>query len=110
MLHTFLQCKFYKWDPTVVANVMSQVSLNSALKRWGAEARISAEKEVKQLHWHNSFRPTRWKDLIEKEKKMVLESHIFITHERSGELKARKVAGGNKQRGTLRKKMQVPPL
>ncbi len=70
-------------DPSVVA------MYDSALTQ--------AKKELKQLHWQNSFRPVHYKDLSETQHRMILESFLFITRKRSRELKARKVAGGNKQ-------------
>jgi hypothetical protein len=42
----------------VVRMVMAhQVSLKAALKKWGREAEESVRKEMKQLHWQNSFKP-----------------------------------------------------
>ncbi len=37
--------------------------------------------------------------LMDRQKETILESHIFLTEKRTGELKGRTVAGGNKQRG-----------
>jgi hypothetical protein len=88
---------------------MAQVSLKSKLKLCGEDSRSAAEAGVKQLHWRNSFQPVHWKYLSEKEKTMVLESHMFITKKRDGNLKARKVAGGNKQRGFIEKEDASSP-
>ncbi len=41
----------------IVGKVMTQVSLKAALKKWGREAEESVGKEMKQLHWRNSFTP-----------------------------------------------------
>ena len=38
------------------------------------------------------------KDLTEKERKDMLESHMFLKQKRDGNVKGRHVAGGNKQR------------
>ena len=40
---------------------------------------------------------------------MVLESHMFITKKHDGNLKARKVAGGNKQHGFIDKEDASSP-
>jgi hypothetical protein len=52
---------------------------------------------MKQLHWQNSFKPMHWKSLTAEQRKKVLESHIFVERKQDGSLKARQVAGGNKQ-------------
>jgi hypothetical protein len=41
----------------IVRMVMAQVLLKAALKKWGKEAEESVGKEMKQLHWQNSFEP-----------------------------------------------------
>jgi hypothetical protein len=45
----------------ILGMVMAQVLLNAALKKWGKEAEESVGKEMKQLHWQNSFKPMHWK-------------------------------------------------
>jgi len=93
----------------VVGMVMAQVSLKAALKKWGTEAVESVGKEMKQLHWRNSFKPMHWKNLTPEQRKQVLESHIFVERKRDGVLKARTVAGGNKQRGYILKEDASSP-
>jgi hypothetical protein len=83
--------------------VMAQVLLKAALKKWGRETEESVEKEMKQLHWQNSFKPMHWKSLIADQRKKVLESHIFVERIQDGALKAQQVAGGNKQWGYILK-------
>jgi hypothetical protein len=58
--------------------VMAQVSLKAAIKKRGKEAVVSIGKEMKQLHWQNSFKPMHWKSLTADQCKKVLESHIFV--------------------------------
>ena len=72
----------------VIGMVMAQVSLKAALKKWGREAEESVGKEIQQLHWQNSFKPMHWKSLTAKQRKKVLESHIFIERKWDGVLKA----------------------
>jgi len=93
----------------VVGMVMAQVSLKAALKKWGKESEESVGKEMKQLHWQNSFKPMHWKTLTPEQRKQVLESHIFVERKRDGVLKARTVAGGNKQRGYILKEDASSP-
>ena len=56
---------------------------------------------MKQLHWRNTFKPVCWSELTAKQKETVLESHTFLSKKRTGEIKGRTVAGGNKQRGYI---------
>jgi hypothetical protein len=53
----FLQDTQYKYSSKVVEMVMTQLSLNAALKQWGKDTKAAVEAEAKQLHWHNSFKP-----------------------------------------------------
>ena len=86
-----------------------QLTLKAAIKMWGNEAKYAAEAEMKQLHWQNTFKPVRWSELTSKQKETVLESHIFLTKKRTGEIKGRTVAGGNKQRGYIQKEDASSP-
>jgi hypothetical protein len=62
----------------IIGMVMAQVSLKAALRKWGREAEESVGKEMKRLHWRNSFTPMHWKSLTAMQCKKVLESHIFV--------------------------------
>ena len=96
-------------DPRMVETILTQLTLKAAIKMWGNEAKIAAEAEMKQLHWRNSFKPVRWNELSDKQKKTILESHIFMKQKRTGEIKGRTVAGGNKQRGYIDKEESSSP-
>jgi hypothetical protein len=80
-----------------VGMIMAQLSMKASIKKWGAEAEYVINKEMKQLHWQDSYKPTHWHGLTKKQKKQVLESHIFVKQKRDGKIKARKVISGNKQ-------------
>jgi len=97
------------FEPQIVEFILTQMTLKSALKAWGNAATVAAEAEMKQLHWRNSFRPVRWNGLTQQQKDMVLESHIFLTQKRTGEIKGRTVAGGNKQRNYIEKEDASSP-
>ena len=57
----------------------------------------AAKVEMKQLHCQNSFMPKLYNDLSPEQREKILESHNFIKKKKSGEIKGRTVAGGNKQ-------------
>jgi len=81
----------------VVGMIMAQLSIKAAIKKLGQEAEYTITKEMKQLHWCNSYKPKHWHELTKKQKEQTLESHIFVEQKRDGFIKARKVIGGNKQ-------------
>ncbi len=62
----------------IVGMVMAQVSLKAVFKKWDKEAEESVSKEMKQLHWQNSFNPMHWKSLAAEQHKKVLESHNLL--------------------------------
>ena len=86
-----------------VGMIMAQLSMKTSIKKWGAEAEYTITKEMKQLHWQDSYKPKHWHGLTKKQKKQVFESHIFVKQKRDGKIKARKVIGGNKQRDYITK-------
>jgi len=81
----------------VVGMIMAQLSMKAAIKKWGQEAEYAMTKEMKQLHWRNSYKPKHWHELTKKQKEQILESHIFVEQKRDGLIKSPKVIGGNKQ-------------
>jgi hypothetical protein len=64
---------------------------------------------MKQLHMRDTFKPKHWRELSHTLRQTVLESHIFLKEKRDGRTKARSVAGGNKQRGCIRKEDASSP-
>jgi hypothetical protein len=87
----------------IVGKVMAQLSMKAAIKKWGEKAQFAISKEMKQLHWRNSYVPKHYHTLTKKQKDQLLESHIFVEEKRDGTIKARKVIGGNKQRDYITK-------
>jgi hypothetical protein len=106
---SFLQDTQYKYSSKVVEMVMTQLSLKAALKQWGKDAKAAVEAEAKQHHWRNSFRPVHWKDVNKERRKQILKLHVFVKKKRMGQIKARKVAGGNKQRDFISKENVSSP-
>ena len=101
--------KSYEHDAEVAYAFLQHLSLRSALKQWGTNAKDAGVKKVSQLHWRDTFVPKRYSDLTDEEKKKVLESHMFVVNKRDGKMKARKVAGGNTQRDYLTKEDASSP-
>ena len=95
--------------PQVVEMILTQLTLKTAINKWGSRAICAAESEMKQLHWRNTFKPVHYSELSSKQKEMILESHIFLTEKRTGEIKGRTVAGGNKQRNYIEKEDASSP-
>jgi hypothetical protein len=96
-------------QPDVVEVIMTQLSLKSGLKRWGKKGRKAAKSEMKQLHMRETFVPKHWRNLSELERATILESHMFLKEKRTGEIKGRTVAGGNKQRDFISKEDASSP-
>ncbi len=93
----------------LVGMTMAQLSMKAAIKKWGEQAKFPISKEMKQMHWRNSYKPHHWHSLSKKQKEQVLESHIFVEQKWDGTIKARKVIGGNKQRDYITKEDLVLP-
>ena len=105
----FYQEEDYQYDAGVAFAFMQQLSLKSALNKWGDDAEQAGIKEVSQLHWRDTFVPKHYSDLQDEQKKKVLESHLFVVKKRDGKTKARMVAGGNTQRDYLTKEDSSSP-
>ena len=98
-----------EFNPQVVKFLFNQLTIKQATKLWGKDTTIAAEKEMKQLHWCKSFQPICWINLTPEQRSAVLELHIFVQKKRTGEVKARMVAGGNWQRGYIDKEDASSP-
>jgi hypothetical protein len=107
--HMFFQRDMYRAEPDVAAAIMTQLSLKAGLKAWGDEAQKAVHSEMKQLHFRDTFNPMRWNELTHAQKASVLESHMFLKEKRTGEIKGRTVAGGNKQRDFITKEEATSP-
>ena len=107
--HMFSQHDFYQAEPDIVATVMTQLSLKVGLKAWGETAHAAARSEMKQLHLRDTFKPKHWRELTHTQRQTVLESHMFLKEKRDGKIKARTVAGGNKQRDYISKEDASSP-
>ena len=52
----------------VVGMIMAQLSMKAAIEKWGQEAEYAITKEMKQLHWRDSYKPKHWHELTKKQK------------------------------------------
>jgi hypothetical protein len=107
--HMFHQDTSDRCDPDVVACIMTQLSLKAGLKAWGTEAKEAVHSEMKQLHFRDTFKPMHWRDLTHQQRQTILESHMFLKEKRTGKIKGRTVAGGNKQRDYISKEEASSP-
>jgi hypothetical protein len=57
------------------------------------EAEYAITKEMKQLHWRDSYKPKLLHGLTKKQKEQILQSHIFVEQRRDGLIRAQKVIG-----------------
>jgi hypothetical protein len=99
----------YGYDQSVAFSFMQQLLVKSALREWGDNARAAGEKEVYQLHWRDTCVPRQMSELTAEQQTKILQSHMFIGQKRTGETKARMVAGGNTQRGHVTKEESSSP-
>jgi hypothetical protein len=56
----------------IVGMIMAQLSMKAAIKKWGERAKFAISKEMKQLHWRNSYKPTHYHTLTDKQKDQLL--------------------------------------
>jgi hypothetical protein len=85
----FVQEDFYQAEPSVVAAIMTQLSLKAGLKQWGDKAFMADHSEMKQLHLRKKFKPKHWRELTASQHQRVLESHMFLKEKRDGKVKGR---------------------
>ena len=47
----------YEYNQEVAYSFMQKLSMKTALKQWGDDAKVAGEKENFQLHWRETFVP-----------------------------------------------------
>ena len=70
-------------------------SLNKGTKKFGVKGKQAAYKEMRQLHARIVFTPVRVESLTAKERKIAMESLIFLIEKRDGRVKARTCVNGS---------------
>ena len=91
----FMQMQEEQPDTTTV--IMKRISLKAFFKEWLNKAHKNVQSDMQQLHLIKTFKPVRWKELDNTQRKSVLEFHIFMNQKRDVKMKGKTVAGGNKQ-------------
>ena len=86
-------------DAHIVGVIFAQhFSLKKGLELFGEKADAAVQKELNQIHVMDTHETVHKTDLTIEDRKKPLVSLTFITEKRNGDIKARKVADGSKQR------------
>jgi hypothetical protein len=94
----------------MVRIIMAHFSMKESVKMFGeAHTEEACKKEIKQIHMRNRFVPKHCYELSDKQIGLMLEAFIFLTKKQSGEIKARKVLGGNMQHNYISKEVAKSP-
>ena len=78
--------------------LVKQYGLKKGIELFGKKSDAAVVKEIAQIHKLETYEPIMALYLSWEENKKALESLLFITEKRNGDIQARKVAGGSKQR------------
>ena len=84
-------------EPVVLQHIFTQLSLKHGLKEWKEKGQDAITKELKQLHFYNTFEPLDPSMLTKSEWECVIESHLFLKLKHDTTVKGQMVAGGDKQ-------------
>ena len=86
-------------DAHIIGVLMAEhYSTKKAKELFGDSVDDAIMKELKQIHSFETYEPLKASDLSWEEKKQALNSLLFVTEKRNGDIKARNVADGSKQR------------
>ena len=72
--------------------------MNKGIQLFGDKVDVAVQKELKQIHELETYEPMIASNLSWEDNKKALGSLLFITDKRNGDIKARKVVEGSKQR------------
>ena len=86
-----------------------QYILQKGLKVFGKRAYDSTKDEIKQLHFRNAFEPEDISNLTAEEKKKALDTLIFVTEKRTGEIKSRACINGKPSRQYINREDTASP-
>ena len=90
-------------------SLVQTYTLKGGLKKFGDKAYKATLGEMKQLHDRICFEPIDPKNLSPSERKRAMESLIFLTQKRDGQIKARTCANGSIQRDYMTKEDSASP-
>ena len=79
------------------------------MKCWKEKGQAAAKSDMKQLDFRYTFKPKHYRDLNEDEKKIILESHMFLKEKINGTIKGKTVAVGNKKNTLISKEYSNSP-
>ena len=86
-------------DAYIVGVIFAQhFSLKKGLELFGEKGETAVHKELEQIHKMETYEPIYKSDPSIEDRKKALASLLFIIEKRNGDIKARKVADGSKQR------------
>jgi hypothetical protein len=88
---------------TIAHHAMTQYSLKKGLTKFQGKAEYAVSKELMQLHMKYTFPPRDTTELAEEQKKVALESLMFLKEKRDGKIQGRACADGRKQRERSKK-------
>ncbi len=71
--------------------------IKTGIKKFGEQAIESLRKEIGQIHMRNAFKPIKYEDRTNQQKKKTIKSLIFIVEKRDGTIKSKLCADGRKQ-------------
>jgi hypothetical protein len=103
---SFLQDTCYKYSSKVVEMVMTQLSLKAALNQWGKDAKVMGRPKQSSSTGENPLSQFTGRMST---RRSGSKSFVFVKKKQSGQIKARKVAGGNKQRDFISKENASSP-
>jgi hypothetical protein len=86
-----------------------QYQLEAGIKRFGERGETAVTKELNQFNKYGVFKPKHVRDLSDEEKSKALSLLIFLKEKKTGDIKARSCANGNKQREHIAKEKVVAP-
>jgi hypothetical protein len=86
-----------------------QYQLEAGIKRFRERGETAVTKELNQFNKYGVFKPKHTRDLSDKEKSKALSLLIFLKEKKSGDIKARSCANGNKQREHIAKEEAAAP-
>lgn len=76
----------------------TQIPIKQGLEAFGECGTQAVSKKLLQIHEKNTFTPQKFQDLTMEQRMRALESLFFLLEKRSGDIKGRMVADGQKQR------------
>jgi hypothetical protein len=84
-------------------------SLAKGIKEFGIKGEQAAMKEMQQLHERKVFTPIDINELTSLERKRLLESLIFLTEKKDGQVKGRTCANGSTQQSYVNQEDAASP-